>query len=522
MTRSPVAAVLLGACLAALAGWHLLLRGHGRGLPLMTDEGEYAAVARAWSDGGLPYRDAFSQKPPMVFLFYRAASALSDVPEFPRALAALAALATLLTLFFAAPKTWSAQARLAGPAAFASLAALPVGDYSFGANTEVFVSLFSALSVLAALRFQPFAAGLAAGAALCTKQTALYPAAAFGAFLLMTKPRHDDRCVPLYTLGVLAVPAAWAVYFASRGGLGDYWQAAWAGNMQYAAVLAMTSSLTGQLAWFAGVLLPRLTLFCIPALASAAFAFKGLQAGRKTPVETLAVLWLAGSAVGTMTGLFLFPHYFLVLAPPLALAAACGVERLPRRQLKTAAVAVLAAWPALIAPRLFFLAGARERGLTLLYPNPLFETRALGEEIKRRAEPSDLLHVFGSEGALFSYSGLRSATPHTLSYRLTLFPRNRAEVFAELSLLQAAPPHFLVWSTQPLSTMISSSLGLQYRDGLRAFIDGRYDYAGRVRISDAPALPVFETARARQPADFATTDQLILFERRALYGGHRD
>ena len=43
-------ALPLGIALAF--GWHLALRLHGVGLPLLSDEGEYAYAARVWSEGG--------------------------------------------------------------------------------------------------------------------------------------------------------------------------------------------------------------------------------------------------------------------------------------------------------------------------------------------------------------------------------------------------------------------------------------------------------------------------------------
>jgi hypothetical protein len=35
--------------------------------PFMRDEGFYAAVAQIIKHGGIPYRDAFDNKPPMIF-----------------------------------------------------------------------------------------------------------------------------------------------------------------------------------------------------------------------------------------------------------------------------------------------------------------------------------------------------------------------------------------------------------------------------------------------------------------------
>ena len=508
-SRARYAGLVLAAALAALGGWLLVLRGQGRGIPLITDEGEYAVAARAWSSGGLPYRDAFSQKPPMTFLFYRAAAAVSSSPESPRLAGGFAALLTLIVLFLCAPSSWSAAGRLAGPAAFAALSSLPVGDYGFPANTETFLNLFASLSALAVLRGAPLLAGLAAGAALTTKQTAAWTVLGFGA-LASTSRRSALR----YALGAAAVPAAWALYFYARGAFGDYWSQAWAGNARYAAVLLSTGALEGQLRWFASALLPKLVLFSLPALGLAGWSLRGQQAGRQNPIETLAVVWFGAAVAGALTGLFLFPHYFVQLAPALALGAACGVEKITNFKGRTAFTIVMLLWPALLAPGLFFSADAHRRELALLYPNPLFETKLLGEELARRAAPGDRLHVFGSEGALFIYSGLTPATRHTLAYALTLFPKDETGWREELATLEGAPPRFVVFSTQPLSTMTASRLGREYRGAMIAFLDQGYRYDGAVVVRASAAPPLYESAaRGERPA-FDSRDRLLLFVRR--------
>lgn len=436
----------------------------------------------------------------MVFLFYRWGGR-------PRVFAALAVLLTLGALFLCAPRAWSPAGRLAGPAAFAALTALPIGDYGFTANTEVFLNFFMAAAAAAVLRGAPFWAGLAAGAALAAKQTALWTVLGFGAFFA-DKPRRAF----LYMAGALTVPLLWAAYFAARGGLGAYWDAVWSGNLRYAGVLLMTGTLAEQLRWFLTALLPQLAAYGLPALALGYHALRGGRAGKDRPVETLAVVWFGTAVSGALTGLFLFPHYFLQAAPGLALAAAAGVQRMRAR--RWAAVFLLAVWPALLAPRIYFFATPRENALTLMYPNPLFETLVMGEEIARRAQPGDRLHVFGSEGALFTYSGLRPATPHTLSYALTLFPKDASQWQTELARLYAAPPRFVVWSGQPLSTMISSKLGLDYRDALIRFLQQGYVYAGSVAVVATPRMPIFLGARPGARARFEDGDRLLLFERR--------
>lgn len=502
-------AALLG--LLLLSAWHLALRAHGRGLPLITDEGEYAVAARSWSEGGIPYLHAFSQKPPMAFLLYR-------LPLPPRATAALFSLATMLVLFLIVPPSLPLAARLAAPAAYASLSTLPLGDYGFPANTEVFLNLFAAAAVLALLRRRAFLCGLLLGAAVMTKQTAAFTALALAALALVL---HGRRALLAAAAGLAVVPAAFLAYFAWRGraysgsplALELFLDAVFTGNARYAAVLLMTGALSGQLRWFLATLLPSLLLYWAPALALLAWGLRGLKAGKSRPAETAAVLWLGTSVAGALTGLFLFPHYFLQAAPPLALCAALGVARLKDARLAAAAAAALAVWPALLSPRLYFLAPPRELALRLLHPNPLFEAKLLGEEIARRARPGDRLYVFGSEGALFVYSGLPPATRHTLSYALTLFPKDAESLEAERRRLEEAAPRFVVWSAQPLSTLISNRASQAFAERLRdVYLPRHHRYLGHVPVTtDEPA---FRPAAPGETPDFTPGDRLLLFERK--------
>jgi hypothetical protein len=490
--------------LALLFTWHLALRAHGGDVPLITDEGEYAVAARAWAEGGLPYRDAFSQKPPVTFLLYR-------LPLPPRATATLFSLGTMLALFLILPSSLPLSVRLAGPAAYASLSTLPIGDYGFPANTEGFLNLFTSLSVLFLIQRRAVLTGLFVGLSLMTKQTALYSGLIV---LAMTHLLHGRRSLVQAALASAVVPALFAGYFAAHGALEPFLRSVYTGNARYAAVLLMTGALSGQLRWFLSTLLPWLLLFSLPALALLAWGLKGLEAGKKRPLETTAVLWLGGSIAGALTGLFLFPHYFLAAAPALSLCAALGAAKLaPKR--RALAPVILALWPALCAPRLHFTASAQEVATRLLHPNPLRQTEFLGRWLAGRARPQDELYVFGSEGALFAYSGLRPATPYTLSYGLTLFPESRAQLDAEFARLQAKKPAWVVWSCQPLSTLISNQASADFARKVAEELlsPKRYRFLGSVPVDlGAPRL---EEGKA---PDFTPGDRLLLFAREDAYG----
>lgn len=507
---------LLAVCaVAALAGWHLALRASAWRLPLVIDEGEYAYAARVWADGGLPYRDASCQKPPLILLLYRAGLWLGGPESGPRALGILASLLTAALLALAAPRAWSAAARAAPAAAFVALSTLPVGDYGVPANTETLVCLFLAAAALALSRERAVLAGLFCGAALMSKQTALFSALAFGGVAGWTGERRwDARRAAAFAAGAAAVPLLCVWYFAARGGLPDLWRDALTGNLSYASAVG-PEGLLEQARWLASWLGPKLLAGFWPALLLAGYGLWDLEARRSQRQAVLAVLWLGTSVAGLMIGLFFFPHYFLAAAAPLSLCAGWGVERLRGRagpEAAWAAVLGLAVLPALAAPRAYAERSPEALAKRLLYPNPLVEDRRMGELVAERTAPQDRVYVFGSEPSIYVYAGRRAATPTSLAYMLTLRRPRPGAVDEELERLRAARPKLVVYSRQPLSTLIAHREGLRYRDEIREWL--RAEYRPVLELPVAPdrlAAPVAAAA----PADFSPADSLLLLERPA-------
>lgn len=495
-------------------GWHLALRRHGVGLPLLSDEGEYAYAARVWADGGLPYRDVFNQKPPMTILLYRACAALSSLPAAPRYAAMLSVLLTGLALLLLSPKKWSPAARLSGPLAYFVLSTTPVGDFGFPANTEVFAAALTAWAAWAALRGTRgavLAGGLLAGAALMTKQTSLWPVLAIGVMAVWRgAKRWDKTAAAAFVAGTAAIPLFWLGYFWARGGLAAFWDCVVAGNMRYVAT-ADWAAAAEQGRFFVMVLAPAFLKGSWPAWALAAYGLTGIEADWKNRDALVPVLWLAGALLAAATGLLLFPHYFLQAAPPLCLAAAYGVERLGTARRRWAAVAALALIPAAAQADFYFLKNRESVAKDLLYPSPLLETEWLGRLLKTKTLPSDSIWVFGSEPALYVYSGRRAATRHDFVYPLTMFPKNREPLEAEMTALRAAGPAYVVYVNQPISTLIGSRLGLEFRDEVRAWLTADYRLEGYVSVGREPAPVELVAASAPQ---WNVVDRLYVFRRR--------
>ena len=498
------------ALLAAAFGWHVALRVHGLSLPLLSDEGEYAYAARVWSEGGLPYRDVFNQKPPMIILIYRLCAALSAWPYSPRLAAILAVFLTALALLLLTPKRWTLPARLAGPLAYCVLSTSPVGDFGFPANTEVFAAAFTAWAVWAAVQGTAWSAalsGLLAGAAVMTKQTAVWPvlAVAFAAVWRGGR-RWDRRSAAAVAAGASVVPAAWLAYFAARGGLAEFWNCVVAGNMRYASTAGWADALE-QTRFFALELGPDFLKGSAVACVLAVIGFRGLKPGWENRGELVAAFWLAGSLTAASTGMLLFPHYFLQAAPPLCLAAAYGVARLGRRG-AWAAVAALALIPAAAQAGFYFVRSREAVAKDLLYPSPLLEAEWLGRWLGERAPAGQPIWVFGSEPQLYVYSGRRCATRHDFVYPLTMFPTDVEPLLAELSALRVAKPSYVVYANQRMSALVGSPLGLMFRNSVREWLETDYRLVGYVPVGRDPA-PLALTPEKR--ADWRVPNRLYVF-----------
>lgn len=503
----------LPVALALAFGWHVALRLHGLSLPLLSDEGEYAYAARVWSEGGLPYRDVFNQKPPMIFLVYRLSAALSSSPYAARYGAILAVFLTALALLLMAPKRWTLPARLAGPLAYGVLSTSPVGDFGFAANTEVFAAAFTAWAVWAALQETTrwaAIAGLSAGTAVMTKQTAVWPALAV-AFAAVWRggSRWDRRSAAAFIAGAAVVPVAWLAYFGARGGLAEFWDCLVAGNLRYAST-AGWADLAAQARFFAFELVPDFLRGSAPAWLLAMIGLRAVKPGWENRGELIAAFWLAGALTAASTGLLLFPHYFLQAAPPLCLAAAYGVARLGRRG-AWAAVAALALIPAAAQAGFYFGKSREATAKDLLFPSPLLEAEWLGLWLGEHAPPDEPIWVFGSEPQLYVYSGRRCATRHDFVYPLTMFPMKVEPLIAELSALRAARPSYVVYANQRMSALVGSTLGLMFRNSVREWLETDYRLVGYVPVGRDPA-PVGLTPEKR--ADWLVANRLYVFRRK--------
>ncbi len=224
------------------------LRWNNFSAPLIRDEGEYACCAQLLQHGGMPYRDVFMQKPPMIIYSYWLADRLVPQLFAPRLLAALAvALATGLLGFIARREFGAGVAWLA--MGLMSIMVFLPGIYQFTANTEMFLlapllgicALYSHGRTSGHAGWHWLGAGFLAVTALLYKSTAL-PVLLFifivwSVELWRKTPDHRPmlRAYVRLLVGALIAAALELGYFALRGGWPALWDCTVTFNRHYVA-----------------------------------------------------------------------------------------------------------------------------------------------------------------------------------------------------------------------------------------------------------------------------------------------
>jgi hypothetical protein len=450
------AEVALALCIGLLV---LALRAPLMDLPLERDEGDYAYIAWRLAHGEVPYLDWFDQKPPGVYVAYRAALALpGDASVAIRAVAALFSALSSIALFFLVRP-------LLGPAA-ATLAAILLGFLSADpmiqgpiANTELFMlpgvvvaaALF--LRVVAADR-TPIAAcmalGVSLGIASAFKQVAAVNAPFFLlALALCVRGPGRWRRLAAFTgwmgLGGLLVWVPILMWLQRNGGLEAALDAVLLHNLSYASALPLSQRFA-NLVFYGARFAPSqgiawiLAAVGLVSLARRQDRFPALYLGG----------WALANAVGVSASGHYFPHYFQQLLPAVASLAAATLaggraSRGPSRP-RVALVSALALAPLVLAAAGFWALSPAE-AMRTIYPGNSFQSMpALAHEIASVSEPEDTVFLFGAEPELLFYARRVSATRY-----IHLFPlfgpypdalERQRGVAAEVA---RAQPAVLVW-----------------------------------------------------------------------------
>jgi hypothetical protein len=405
-------------------------------IPLERDEGEYAYIAWRLGYNELPYRDWVDQKPPAVFYIYRLALSLPFEPIRAVHFAGLVFAATsACALFFLGLRFMDRFWAWLGAAVFALLGADPLVQGT-AANTEIFMLcplIFSQIAFFTAAAkdqrnvWLMLLAGALTGIAVMFKQVAIVNwfllAAAYPIFAQGEKRwRSAISFIAWSAAGLLMVVGLVLLYFWRHGGLHEFVDNVFTHNLEYISGVGASARL--EYCWGTLTILARTQSIV---WVFAAIGLAGLLTSGRARWSFFLAAWLIASLIGVSASGYFFPHYFQQLLPPLALAAAAGVEWFGglnflkifplwvRRAALSLTLAVLPAvtlWP-------FLFVYTPAEAVRKIYPGNFFaEMPEFAQRIETVTPVETPVFIFGAEPELLFYAHRRSATRYIFLFPL--------------------------------------------------------------------------------------------------------
>ncbi len=457
-------------------------------VPLNRDEGIYAYGGKLILEGKLPCIDIPDYNPPLVFLSN--AVMMLFIEPTPIAIHLYFYAFNFLSMLFVAYFSFlyfnSRRAALWAALGFGIFSGSP-SVLGFAATAEhaallpLTAGLLAAgLGVLKKNHWAIFLSGNLAAAACWIKQQAGFSALAillFVAFELLHRWRRGD----LSARGLAAGIAAWILgsffltgiiggYYWLHGGFGEliYWtfvQGFHYTNNAFGVEVVNILFAQGQ------EMLKCNWVMISAALGSAVLGC--IQRDRRSLTAfMLAALFGAGAFFGRA-----YPHYHILIAPGLAVAAAAFLHKVLRKKALLTAAALGG-----VAIGLYFdhwenIARAPQEISNRYFPgNPFPITNMVARLIAQRTKETDKILVIGSEPQIFLRSGRHTATDFLTITTLTeRFPRHREFQERYWKNVQENDPAYIVFVNLALSICWDGVADFEIFDRLMRLINEKYE-----------------------------------------------
>ena len=424
------------------------------------DEGIYQAIGQVVRRGGILYRDAWDNKPPLLYLIY----ALFNGDQFPlRFLSLIFTLLAIVVFYLLAQKVFPKRPKIAffTTLLFAILNSLPLLEGNI-ANSENFMLFPTVLAFYLTFKNFPkvktsflLVSGLLLSLAFLFKIVAIFDFGALFLFLaigLWDQRKLQIKAVIKLSLGFLLLVGLATLIFLTQGTLKEFLSAAFSQNVSY---VAWGNKFLN--AWGAMILkLLLLALFCLFLLLKRT----GLDKGR-----LLIFLWWSFSLFNAFFAGRPWTHYLLVLVPSFCLLLGLFFQTSRARLL----TAILILSTLYLAVTKFWL---YEQTLGY-YPNffsfilgrkTLSEYRSFwGEHVNRdyrvaqfltlKTSPDEPVFVWGNNAQVYALAKRPPASRYVVAYHMHFSPQAEKETIQDL--LKTQPQYFVVLlpQSEPLKNL---------------------------------------------------------------------
>jgi len=442
--------VLLGA--AGITALALVLRLPYAHFPVLNlDETIYAVIAREILRGGVPYRDVWEIKPPLVFYLYALVfwvfGEISLAPVHVLG-AIVAALTALVAADIARKERGNVAGLLAGLGMAAYSTAAAIVDVQ-SAETELFLLFPLLLSVRIFLRLNPdkayrdlFLSGFFVGAAGMFKQPAAGSAILMAVWILVYPPLRRRRIpsVAVFVAGAALLPVLFVLYFSSKGALWDFFNLTVINNFSYMRERGRGDMLEIIVVSVWKHFYPNSVLWLSGFGLALCNIISSVRNRGKSPAGSPALFlswFLIVCAAGAFAGVYFNGHYYLLMAPGLvilwSLAAVELWSRFDRRAYRAVLAALLVTGVAY--PLYFFHIGIRDwfTMRQVVYQGEVFPR--IGEVVRSKTRPEDRIFVWGLNPEIYFFAQRRPASRFIYNtFQLGLVANAPAEYQSDSSL----------------------------------------------------------------------------------------
>lgn len=421
-------------------------------LPFLRDQGIYAYLAWCWSEGLMPYKDAFGHKGPVLYAVYAISLGISRGAMWGPNMADLAARTlTVVLLYFCGRIYFDSKTGLLA-ALFAALPLTAVYNSCWwNAQAETFMMPLIVLSLILAApakgksgALAVLLSGIIVAQAVMLKSTAGLHAVFLVGYIAARKTEDRSIRIGYFMLGLAAGCLAWIIYFAMNGALKDLFEDVVIFNAFHARI-NNGPGLTEIL----GVGVRGLWIVSGLLLIPVAGFLYGCVARKVRHGDGMVCAWLIFSFLQVAVQAKFFLYHWLVLLPALGMAAARGMVYLnnARKAGKGAAfinviVIALVALQSILFIRLYtlildhyesiqYLRGSIDRGQYYArfqevpregHSDLNFSaTWHMAHYLRENTQPEDRILVFGYEPGIYYLSARLSASRFHSDYPLT-FP----------------------------------------------------------------------------------------------------
>lgn len=292
------------------------------------DESVYFLMARAWLEGHLPYTTIWDNKPPGIYTIFALFQAIIPGIEAIRIAATLCVAVLAWTV--SEITTHLSKSLAAGWVSGCMVILCSLSNDGLSSNSELFMSCFTALAILAVLEDAPaWLAGLLLGCGFMVKYVCA-PEIPVVLALLWNRRRAVGAVISAMLAAAIPLLAVTLLY-AGAGRLTLWWACSIEANFRRAEVPFSASwlwaAMEKQAERWGTLYLVGVWVTLRPSKLS-------------TPLWFLP-LWLLAALIGAAGAKTFYDHYFLQVLPPLCVAAGLIFSRLPS-QVLTRAVFLLA------------------------------------------------------------------------------------------------------------------------------------------------------------------------------------